>query len=186
MSKLDRCDVVVGSGETILTAGAYKAEGSEETSYKFGIKIDLPDFTDQLKADLLAIGAHRVMSVKAAGTFNKATDYGTQEEAEAFAKQFSTIEGWVEALTKQKREGGVKTDSDEGLAARMLAKVLKRKVEDGSAAEAKVEVPRLDDPPKTEKGVTNYIAWAKVLKEEKHPWFDQCLKKVKATEKGFE
>lgn len=182
---LGNCDVVVGSGSMGIVAGAYK-DAEEKTRYKYAIMFEPPAFTEELNAKCLDLGKKRVVSVKAAGTFNKANDYGTKEEAEAFAKQFSTIEGWESAFEKARREGGaVRVDSTESLAVRILANVLKSKNEKGELSTAKTPVPRLDDPPKTEKGVINYNAWAKVCKEAGHPWFDTAKKQAEQ-KKGFE
>jgi hypothetical protein len=185
MSKIDSCDTVVGTGSTIISAGAYKT-ADEKTRYKFGIQVELPTFTDDLREKLFQVGLHRVMSVKAAGTFNKANDFGTVEDAEAYAAQFSTIEGWNEAFEKARREGGIaRVDSTESLAIRILASVLKDKNEKGQLATAKTPVPRIEDPPKTEKGSVNYNAWAKACREAEHPWY-VVAKKQAEQKKGFE
>lgn len=188
---MSKYDAEVGKGDYVIGAGAYKVtEGDKEiTRYRFGIHISLPELTPELTEKALAVGLHRVMSVKAAGTFNKANDFGTLEDAEAFAAQFSSVEGWTEAFEKARREGGgaPKVDSTESLAIKYLANVLKTKVTEGKLASAKVPFPRTEDPPKTEKGHVNWIAWAKLGKEAEHPWYAYALKKVTVKdEKGLE
>jgi hypothetical protein len=182
------CDVVVGSGAMGITAGAYKVtEGEKEvTRYKFGILFDLPKLAPELDAKFTLIGKKRVVSVIAAGKFNKANDYGTKEDAEEMASLLSTADGWASTLEKARREGGVaRVDSTESLAIRILASVLKDKNEKGQLASAKTPVPRIDDPPKTEKGTINFNAWAKACREAEHPWY-VVAKKQAEQKKGFE
>jgi hypothetical protein len=182
MSRIDQADKVVGDGNVIITAGAYK-DAEEKTRYKFGIRLTLPTFTDDLREKLFQVGLHRVMSVKAAGTFNKANDFGTLADAEAFASQFSTVEGWNEAFEKARREGGVaRVDSTESLAVKKLAVVLKAKVDGGKDLG---DYPNAGQPPLTEKGKVNFIAWAKQGKEAQHKWYAVAYKLV-TNDKGFE
>jgi hypothetical protein len=189
MARIDNADVIVGTGITAIAAGAYKdAEG--KTRYKFGIMLDIPKLEGELFDKVYNVGLHRVMSVAAAGTFNKEADYGTKADAEAFAEQFSTVEGWEKAFEKAKREGvgAARVDTTASLAIRILMKVLRTKHEKAQIAAAAVAVPRASDPPKTEKGQINFNAWAKLLKEANHPWYDRALKDAKRTEetKGFD
>jgi hypothetical protein len=189
MARIDNCDKVVGTGETIIAVGSYKS--GEDTRYKYGIKLNIPaksEMPEELNNKIYNLGLHRAMSVKAAGIFNKANDFGSDEDAVAFATMFSTVEGWTEAFEKVRREGGgvAKVDSDESLAIRFLMKVLRKAVESGTLTTAKVPVINADNPPKTEKGAINYNAWAKQQKEGEHPWYAVAYKKVTAAEKGFD
>jgi hypothetical protein len=185
MSKVEVADNVVGNGSVIIGAGAYKGE-DEKTRYKFAIRCEIPskaDMGEELADKIYKIGLARIMSVKAAGTFNKANDFGTEEDAIAFAEQFSTPAGWTEALEKVRREGGaVKVDSTETLAIRKLAAILRAKNADGNVP---ADFPRAADPPLTEKGIVNYNAWAKVAKAEGHKWYATALKLV-SSDKGFD
>ena len=189
MARIDNCDKVVGNGETIIAVGSYKS--GEDTRYKYGIKLDIPakaDMGEELAEKIYNLGLHRAMSVKAAGMFNKANEFGSDADAVAFQTMFSTVEGWKEAFEKARREGGgaARVDTDESLAIRFLMKVLRKAVEGGTLASAKVPVVNADSPPKTEKGAINYNAWAKQQKEGGHPWYAVAYKKVTAAEKGFE
>ena len=102
----ERFDLQVGSGVYEIKAGSYKREGEEDTRYKFQIKFDLPTFTPELTEKLVRLGIHRAISVKAAGIFNKNNEYGTAEDAEAFATTFSSVEGWESVFAKAVREKG--------------------------------------------------------------------------------
>jgi hypothetical protein len=189
MSKLERADKEVGQGNTIVSAGAYK-DAEDKTRYKFGIRCNVPskaEMGEELADKFFQLGVHRAMSVDAAGSFNKANEFGTLEEAQAFSERWSNVAGCASAFEKARREGGAaRVDSTETLAVKYLANVLKQKQADGKIAGAKDTVPRADDPPKTEKGAINYVAWAKVLKEAEHPWYAVSYKKVAPSEKGFE
>jgi hypothetical protein len=183
MARIDSADKIVGSGNTAIAVGAYKdAEGN--TRYKFGIRLTLPTKEEmgELWDKFALIGINRTISVKAAGMFNEKNDYGTLEDAEAIAKQFSTVEGMAEALEKAQREssGKPKADSLETEVIRKMSVLLQNKDKDGKIATAKVPVPRADSPPKTEKGKTNYNAWAKIVRAENHPWAVQMEALVKA------
>jgi len=185
MSIEERCDKVVGSGETVLTAGRYKTgEGDEaETRYNFGLKVDVPakeTMPEELQNQIFNLGLHRQMSVAAAGIFNQANDYGTEADAQAFVDQFSTVEGWIKSFEKTRREGAAKPDTLETLARRILAKVLRDKGEDIIGREDMPEAPL------TKAGAVNYPAWAKLLAEEDHPWWAVAKKKAGASEKGFD
>lgn len=185
MARIDNCDKVVGNGETIIAVGAYK-DAEENTRYRFGIRVNIPALPSETQEKIYQTGLHRVMSVKAAGAFNKANDFGTEDDAVAFSNMFSTVEGWAEALEKARREGGApKVDSTETLAIRILAAVLKDKATKDTLKDAKVPVPRIDDPPKTEKGQVNYNAWAKVCREAEHPWY-AAAKRQAEQKKGFD
>lgn len=189
MARIDNCDKVVGTGGTFITVGSYKS--GEDTRYKYGIQLDIPSreaMGAELAEKIYNLGLHRAMSVKAAGMFNKASDYGTDQDALAFAAMFSTATGWAEAFEKARREGGgaARVDTDESLAIRFLMKVLRKANEEGTLAAAKVPVINADSPPKTEKGAINYNAWAKQQKEAGHPWYAVAYKKVTAADKGFE
>lgn len=189
MARIDNCDKVVGTGETIIAVGSYKS--GEDTRYKYGIKLDIPARSEmgaELEEKIYNLGLHRAMSVKAAGMFNKANEFGSLEDAEAYATMFSTVDGWKEAFEKARREGGgtARVDTDESLAIRFLMKVLRKAQEGGTLASAKVPVPGADAPPKTEKGAINYNAWAKQVKAAEHPWYAVAYKKVTASDKGFD
>lgn len=187
MSKIDRADVVVGSGDYIVTAGAYKDEKGE-TRYRWGIRLDIPtDFPQEMTDRFIAIGKGRVITVKAASVFNKETGFGSQDDAEAFAKMFSHLEGWEEALAKAERvSAGPKVAGPEARAEMKVAEVLKVKNLAGKLADVKVAIPSLDSPPKDKAGRVNYRAWAKLLAEAQHPWYAKALKEAKEVEKGFD
>lgn len=174
----ERCDNVIGSGSTFLAAGSYK-EG-EETRYKFGFALDLPSKADmgELANKIYNVGLHRVMSVKAAGIFNEKNEYGSQEQAEAFHKMFSTVEGWTEAFEKARREPSEKVDTFETKISKYLQDILRDKVTANALPEG------LPEAPLTEKGKINYPAWAKKFKEAEHPWWAVAEKKVKAIEEA--
>ena len=189
MARIDNCDKVVGNGETIIAVGSYKS--GEDTRYKYGIKLNIPAKADmgvELEEKIYNLGLHRAMSVKAAGMFNEANAFGTDEDAQAYAAMFSTVDGWKEAFEKARRKGGgaARVDTDESLAIRFLMKVLRKAQEEGTLASAKVPVINADSPPKTEKGAINYNAWAKQQKEGGHPWYAVAYKKVTASDKGFD
>jgi uncharacterized membrane protein YkoI len=115
--------------------------------------------------------------------FNEKTDYGTVEDAEALAEQFSTVAGLTKVLEKAQREssGKPKVDSIETEIIRELAGLLQDKHKAGKIATAKVPVPRADDPPLTEKGKINFNAWAKIVRTDAHPWAVQMEAIVKAS-----
>lgn len=182
MARIDNCDKVVGNGETIIAVGSYKS--GEDTRYKYGIKLNIPakaDMGAELEEKIYNLGLHRAMSVKAAGMFNKSNDFGSDEDAQAYAAMFSTVDGWKEAFEKVRREGaGEKADSQETKIIKYLSDMLRVGLEGGQIASAKVPVPRADDPPKTAKGTINFNAWAKILRTEKHPWADKAEKRITA------
>ena len=102
----------------------------------------------------------------------------------------TAVDGWADTYAKlimgerERAAGGTaRVDSTESLAVRILANVLKSKNEKGELASAKTPIIRIEDPPKTEKGVVNYNAWAKLNKE--HPWYAVALKQAEQ-KKGFE
>ena len=166
----ERCDTVVGSGDTFLAAGRYKA--GDDVKYRYGINISLPDFTDDLKDKIFQIGLHRVMSVKAAGTFNEANEYGSQADAEAFAQQFSSLEGWEQAFEKTRREGGAaKPDTQETLVRRTLAFNAAKKTAEQIAEAGLPEVPL------NKAGKPNWAAWAKLVSKD-HAWYQKVAKAV--------
>lgn len=189
MARIDNCDKVFGEGEVVVTVGSYK-DANDKSRYKYGLRG--PAFTkaelgEELWDKFAEFGIQRAKSVDAAGNFNKANEFGTDEDAQAYVDRWSTVEGHAKAFEKARREGGaVRVDTDESLAIRFLMKVLRKAVEGGTIALAKVPVPGADSPPKTEKGAINYNAWAKQVKVAEHPWYAVAYKKVTASDKGFD
>ena len=190
MARIDNCDKVFGEGEAIVAIGAYK-DANDKSRYKFGLRC--PTFTkaelgEELWDKFAELGIHRAKSVDAAGNFNKANEFGTDEDAQAYVNRWSTVEGYTKAFEKAHREGGgaARVDTDESLAIRFLMKVLRKAQEGGTLASAKVPIPGADSPPKTEKGAINYNAWAKQVKAAEHPWYAVAYKKVTASDKGFD
>lgn len=107
MTTEEKFDKIVGTGSQAIKAGSYKPEGSEDTHYRFLINFDFPVFPEDMEKTFSMIGKKRVLSVKAAGIFNKANNYGTLEEAEEFAAAANSVEGWQNYfLAKAKRETG--------------------------------------------------------------------------------
>jgi hypothetical protein len=152
-----------------------KAEGTEKE--EIAISADL----NGLNLDNFVIRGLKDFAANLA----KVVRDGLKTPAE-FAEMFQeSVEKYSRGETAR-REGGVaRVDTAETLAIRILASVLKDKAASDSLATAKVPVPRLDDPPKTEKGTVNYNAWAKVLRDEEHPWF-AAAKKQAEQKKGFD
>lgn len=191
---LERCDLIVGQkeGADYFTAiGSYKVEGEEQPRYAAGAYMTLPAKFKTADEDInkaLLLAHKRMVSADNAGlpAKIKAGDM-TAEEAAAVIMEYDG-DGFLVKLNevKERTAAGPRTDSTETLAIKYLANVLKTKQADGKLADAKVAVPRVDDPPKTEKGQVNFIAWAKVLKEASHPWYGMAYKKVSPAEKGFE
>ena len=187
MSKLENCDQVFGSGtDFAMGFGAYKVvtgEGEtakEITRYKYGVNFNIPGFISSLPegpARQYALdGVHRKLSVLGAGLFNKANDYGTVQDAEVFASQFGTDQGYIDALAKRERKAGAaKLDSTEQMALKILAKVILRK----SGVE-----PKTADKEQTKAAV----AQAKEYRASGHKWWTTAMKKAEAAmgEKGFE
>ena len=191
-SMLERCDSIVGEkeGADYFAAIGSRKEG-EETRYAFGAYLHVPAKFKTGDADVdkaCLLWCKRMTSADNAGlpAKIKAGDLTAQEAAgiillydgEAFLDRLNE--------TKVRAEGTAKVDSDESLATRFLMKVLRKAVEDNTLASAKVPVINADNPPKTEKGATNYNAWAKQQKEGGHPWYAVAYKKVTATGKGFD
>jgi hypothetical protein len=166
----ERCDVVVGSGETFLAAGRYK--DGDTVKYKFGIKMSLPEFTTEIREKIFQTGLHRVMSVKAAGIFNEANAYGTAEDAENFAAAFSGIDGWTAAFEKTRTPGEPK-DTLESLINRNLVFYGKKKTEQELADLGLPEVP------KKENNQPNWAAWAKAV-DRNHAWVKKIRKKLES------
>lgn len=187
MSKIERVDKEVGSGSSLITAGSYK-DAEDNTRYKFGIRVSVPtkeEMGQELWDKFAGLGIHRAMSVDAAGTFNKANDFGTEEMAQAYAERWSSVEGCEKAFEKTRREGAGARVADPAIT--ILADALRQasKNDPDRLTNAKVPIPRLGDEPKTEKGQINFNAWAKVLKAEEHPWYKVAVKKAQ-DKKGFE
>jgi hypothetical protein len=107
--------------------------------------------------------------------------------AAEFTAEFQELVEKYSRGEKTQREGGGRAavDSTETLAIRILASVLKDKNGKGELATAKTPVPRVDDPPVTEKGAINFNAWAKLCREAEHPWY-AVAKKQAEQKKGFE
>jgi hypothetical protein len=104
-TRIERADIVVGKGSTVVAAGAYK-DAEEKTRYKFGICFDRPgkeQLGEELWDKFASLGIHRAMSVDAAGTFNKGSDFGTEADAEAFAARWGSVEGCAAAFEKAAR-----------------------------------------------------------------------------------
>lgn len=184
----ERCDKVIGqSGDFFMSIAGYKEKPEDtENRYKFGVYFDYPAVVKDLpEGDLkkiAIIGVHRVVSVSQA-PFKAKLEKGEMGEAdiEAWAKEFSG-DGFLVKLNEVKERatggGAGKADSFETKVIKKIDAVLRKKVADGSLAAAKVAVPRADDPPKTEKGQINFNQWAKVLRQEKHPWAEMAQKLV--------
>lgn len=190
---VERCDLIVGEkeGADYFAAIGRRKEG-EEVLYGIGAYLHIPakfkntGDADQDKVNLL--WCKRMSSADNAGlpAKIKAGDMTVEEAADAIMSYDG--DAFLERLNETKvREGGtVKVDSDESLAIRFLMKVLRKAVEGGTIATAKVPVPGADSPPKTEKGAILYNAWAKFVKAAEHPWYAVAYKKVTASDKGFD
>lgn len=124
MTTEGKFDNVVGTGERGIAVGGYKVpvakkdkEGKEytdeETKYKFQIRFNVPGFSqDQINA-LIPVAVNRVISVKAAGMFNKDSGYGTPEDAKAFADAFVSGDTFFKFfMTKKEREKGEKVSGN--------------------------------------------------------------------------
>ena len=106
MSKLEACDKVLGDGSGFfVTAGGYK--DGEKTRYRFGFKLNLPSFiaalTDGPAKQYATRGVYRVVSVDAAGSFNKGNDFGAAEDAEAFYARYQNDAAFVTALESKRQ-----------------------------------------------------------------------------------
>lgn len=189
----ERCNQILGTKEGadyFQAIGSYKSEDMEETYYHFGVFFHLPaklkntGDADQDKINIL--WAKRMVSADNAGIPALIKDNKITPEKAAEILLAYDGEGFLVKLNevKVREAAGPKTDSIETLAIKKLAGVLKSKTTEQLAA-AKVPIVRLDNPPKTEKGRTNFISWAKLQKEAEHPWYAVAYKQV-SSEKGFD
>lgn len=155
----------------------------DKWEHKLSVKVGEEKVEMNLTADLTGLDldnfVKRGLSDFAANAAKPVRD--GLKSAEEFISEFQDAVARYSRGETARREGGAaKVDSTESLIIRTLAAALKDKDAAGTLATAKVAVPQLDNPPKTEKGHINYNAWAKILREGEHPWYGAIAKQVKA------
>jgi hypothetical protein len=154
-------DVEVGTGSHILGVGRYKKDNA--THYKFGIHLNIPDFTPEAieKLDLINVGARYILGNRAAAIFRSSSDYGTKEDAEAFSAQYSSLEGWLIEREKATRVSTVTPliDCARDMLKIVLAKLrFKKALNDLDKDERKAVYEEVKESQKTNNG-----NWQKIL-----------------------
>ena len=187
-SVLERCDLVVGTKEGadyFAAVGSYKVgeDEAQETHYALGAYLSVPAKFKTGDPDIdkaLLLWCKRMTSADNAGlpAKIKAGDMTVQEAADTVMSYNG--EDFLVRLNETKvREGaGAKVDSLETKIIKYLEDMLRVAVSGDQIATAKVPVPLADNPPKMAKGGTNFNAWAKALREAKHPWYENAAKRI--------
>ena len=110
--------------------GVSKVVGAK---YQLNIpELPMADFPPEAQEAFFNAGRRAILGNRKAADFRASTDYGTEADALAFVEKYSTVEGQVSALAREKKAPVEKLDDAATLAVKMLVNAQVKRVLEGT------------------------------------------------------